>query len=137
MHLGTLQNTTDLQPLRISWLGRQDALNDTQNALYLVDIAVDGGGNLLGVQVLKPAALAKVRALPAHLEVQPLITEVALLQRAVRDAVVGGVVLLGQVLVDGTRLPEREASVGVFDRGDSPVWIDVYKRLLLNVVEAE
>lgn len=89
------------------------------------------------MQVCEPAGLAEVRALPAHLEVQELVAEVPLLQGAVRDAVGGGVVLLDYVLIDCARLPERDARVGVLDRGDSPVGVDVYEGLLLDVVEAE
>lgn len=113
------------------------ALNDTQHALDLVGIALDGGRELLRVEVLEPAALAEVRALSAHLEVQPLVAEVALLQRAVRDVVGGGVVLFGQVLVDGAGLPERQACVRVLDGWHPAVGVDVGEGLLLNVVEAE
>lgn len=125
------------EPLGISGLGGQHALNDAQDAPDLAVVALDGGRDLLRVQVSEPAGLAEVRALPAHLEVQELVAEVPLLQGAVRDAVGGGVVLLDYVLVDGARLPERDARVGVLDRGDTPIWVDVYEGLLLDVVEAE
>lgn len=125
------------KPLGISGLGGQHALDDAQNAPDLVDVALDGRRDLLRVEVHEPAGLAEVRALPAHLEVQELVAEVPLLQGAVRDAVGGGVVLFDHVLVDGARLPQRDARVGVLDRGDTPIGVDVYEGLLLDVVEAE
>lgn len=125
------------KPLGIARLSGQVTLDDAQNAPDLVGIALDGGRELLMVEVREPAHLAKVRALAAHLEMQPLVAEVALLQPGVRDAVGGGVVLLDQVLVDGARLPKRQARVWVLDGRNTAVWVDVSKGLLLNVVEAE
>lgn len=62
-----------LQPLSISRLGGEHALDDAQHPPDLIGVALDGGGDLLWVEVLEPAALAKVGALAAHLEVQPLV----------------------------------------------------------------
>lgn len=135
-HIGKGHLVTD-KPLGVSRLGSQDPLNDTKHALDLVGVALDGGRELLRMKVLEPAALAEVRALAAHLEVQPLVAEVAFLQRGVRDVVSGGVVLLGQVLVDGARFPERQARVRVLDGRHSAVWVDVDEGLLLDVVETE
>lgn len=135
-HVGKGHLVTD-QPLGVSRLGSQDPLNDTKHALDLVGVPLDGGREFLWVQVLEPAALAEVRALAAHLEVQPLVTVVALLQSSVRDVVGGGVVLLCQVLVDGPRFPERQARVRVLDRWHPAVGVDVGEGLLLDVVETE
>lgn len=48
-----------------------------------------------------------------------------------------GVILLGQVLVDGARLPERQARVWVFDGRHPAIWVDVDEGRLLDIVEAE
>lgn len=125
------------QPLGPVTLGAQNALDDAQDAPDLGGIAVDGGLDLLRVEVHEPGGLAEVGALAARLEVQPLVAEVALPQRAVRDAAGVGVVLLGQVLVDGARLPQRHARVRVLDRRHPAVGVDVGEWLLLDVVEAE
>lgn len=135
-HIGKGHLVAD-EPLGIRRLGGQHAFNDAQDAPDLAVVALDGGRDLLRVQVREPAGLAEVRALPAHLEVQELVAEVPLLQRAVRDAVGRGVVLLDYVLVDGARLPEGDARVRVLDCRDTPIWVDVYEGLLLDVVEAE
>jgi hypothetical protein len=47
------------------------------------------------------------------------------------------VVHLDQVLVDGARLPQCQTRVGVLDGRHTPVGVDIGKRLLLDVVEAE
>lgn len=81
-HVGESHLVAD-KPLGIGRLGGQDALEDTEDALDLVGIPLDSRRELLLVEVLEPAALAKVRALAARLEVQILVAVVALVQRAV------------------------------------------------------
>ena len=79
-------------------------LQYAKNALQLVIVALDGGRNLLGVEVCKPSCLSEVWALSADLKGQPLIAEVALLESIVAE-LVRCVVLRNEVLNDGTALP--------------------------------
>lgn len=88
------------------------------------------------MEVCEPAHLPEIRALAAHLEVQPLVAEVSLLQRLVREAVVG-VVLFNHILVDGSRLPQYQVRVGVFDSRDATVGIHVGEWLLLDLRETK
>lgn len=81
-HVGKSHLVAD-EPLGIGRLGCQNTLEDTQDALDLGGVPLDSRRELFLVEVLEPAALAKVRALAARLEVQVLVALVALLQRAV------------------------------------------------------
>lgn len=47
------------------------------------------------------------------------------------------IVLLNQVLDDGTGLPEREAGVWVLDGGDTAVGVELEEGLLLHLVELD
>ena len=67
---------------------------------------------------LEPRSLAVVRTLARDLECQPLVLVVLLWARAVGDLVIL-VVGVDEVLDDGSRFPEADASVGVFDGGDT------------------
>lgn len=103
----------------------------TKDSLDLVCVAIDNGGEFLGV-VLKseasvkfvlrrrlvgayvgePTVLPIVWALPAHLEVLPAALRPLLRRIGVVELVLL-VVVFDQILDDGARLPEGDASVGV------------------------
>jgi hypothetical protein len=61
---------------------------------------------------------------------------VALLQVRVRKFLLR-VVLLDEVLDDGSRFPQDEIGVWVFDGGVAAVGVDVCERLLLHIAEFE
>ena len=84
----------------------------------------------------KPPTLSVVGTLPAGLEIQPLVAQMALVQGVVGETVLG-VVHLGYVLVDGAGFPEGEPRVGVLDGGGAAVAVDVGEGLLFDVVEAD
>jgi hypothetical protein len=110
----------------------QGQVEDVENADDLVLIALDGTGELLGVEFLEPRCLAEVRALAADLEGDPLLDVVLFRKRVVAESaflVVG----IGEVLDDCGGFPERDAGVGVFDGGDAAVGVDLLERWLLQV----
>lgn len=86
--------------------------------------------------MLEPAALTVIGSLAAHLELEELVAEVAV-DDIVKCEALLRVVLLDEVLVDGSRLPKGETGVRVFDGRDAAVGVDVYERRFLHVIEAE
>ena len=85
----------------------------------------------------KPHGLTEVGALAGHLVVEPLFgIEVFGGTGSEADGVLL-IVCLDQVLHDGTRLPQVDASVGVLDGGDTAVGVDLLERLLLHLGELE
>lgn len=100
----------------------------------LLVIALLGARQVLWMKLAEPRRLAKVRALPGHLEVQELL-EVVLFRKAGDAELVILVVRVDEVLQDGARLPQGDARVGVFDGGCAAVGVDVgVGRLLDGVV---
>jgi hypothetical protein len=67
-HVGKGHPVAD-QPLGVGGFGGQHAVDDAQHALDLAAVTLDGRRDLLRVQVLELAGLAKVGALAAYLEV--------------------------------------------------------------------
>jgi hypothetical protein len=87
-------------------------------------VAANSTLNALGVEADEPHGLAKVEALAADLEEQPLLEEKlfgGVGQRQEVSCVVG----LDEVLDDGARLPPRDAGVGVGHGGHAAVGVDV------------
>jgi hypothetical protein len=83
-------------------------------ALNFAVVALDCGGNLFWVECVKPACLAKVGALAANLEGEPLVAEVFFLESVVAK-LVRRVVLLNDVLNNCASFPERKTSVWVLN----------------------
>lgn len=86
--------------------------------------------------MLKHAALAEIGALSAHLEMQVLRAQVALVASCVGEAVVA-VIFLNEVLANSARLPDGQGGVGVFDGGDAAVRVDVDERRFLDLVKTK
>lgn len=111
-------------------------LEDAADAANLVLIPLDGEGDLLGGVVHEPEGLAVVGALAGDLEVEPLLAVELAGGVGVAELVVL-VVLLNEVLDDGARLPEGDASVGVLNGGEAAVGVDGEVGLLLHLGEVE
>lgn len=119
----------------------EDVIEDGPDAINLLEVALLGRGDVLGVELVEPDALAVVGALAGHLEVQVLL-EVPFVGGGAGDAeLVVLVVRLDEVLGDGAGLPEDEvAVVGVRDGGEAPVGVDLEEvggLGVLDVVEGE
>ena len=82
------------------------------------DVAFNGAGDLLGVEVGEPGALSKVGSLARGLEVKPLGLKV-FVGRAGGVKFIFWVIVLDEVLDYGTRLPQSDVRVGVDDGGNS------------------
>lgn len=74
--------------------------------------------------------------LTGNLEPDPLLDQVLLCKRAVRDLMIF-VVLFDEVLYDGPRLPEREARVRVLDGRHATVGVELEVRFLLHLRELD
>jgi hypothetical protein len=66
------------------------------------------------MQDVEPGCLAKVGALTTYLESEPLVAEVPLLERIEAKDVLC-VILLDEVLNDGTAFPKSEAGVWILN----------------------
>lgn len=127
-------------------------VQDCEHTLDLVAISLDCRLDLLAVVVGEPDALAEVRALSGDLEVEPdeMISRAFLSERSDRilpllqEVLLGSgsvcelvllVVLVDQVLDNGTRLPECNASVRVFNGRCSSVDTELLVLGLLEVGE--
>lgn len=127
-------------------------VQDCEHTLDLVAISFDRRLDLLSVVVGEPDALAEVRALSRDLEVEPdesvsracssrdidgnlpLLQEVLLGSGSVGELVLL-VVLIDQVLDNGTRLPEGDASVRILNGRCSSVDTELLVLGLLEVGE--
>ena len=125
-------------------------VQDCEHTLDLVAVSLDCRFDLLRMVVGEPDALAEVRALSGDLEVEPdgdvsrvsldgyidcdlpLLQQVLLRGGSVCELVLL-VILLDQVLDNGTRLPEGDASVGVLDGRCSSVDTELLVLGLLEV----
>ena len=96
----------------------QRAVDDAGHALDLVQVALDGGGELFGVEAREPDRLAEVGALAGELEGEPLAGVVLLGEGGVGE-IVGRVILFDEVLDDSAGFPQFEAGVGVLDCRDA------------------
>jgi hypothetical protein len=71
------------------------------------------------------------------LEVQPLLGEVGLLGTGLEADFALGVVLLDEVLDDGTRFPQCEVGVWVYDCGHAAVGVELGEGFALDVGELD
>lgn len=118
-------------------LPRQVALQDRGDAVRLLHVALHGAGQSLVMELVEPGRLAVVRSLSAGLKEQPLLRVVPLGRPGREAEPVVRVVLVDQVQQDGARLPQRDARVGVLDRGDPPVRVDRDVVGLFDVAEGD
>lgn len=121
-HPGFLGAVLFLLPLQMT-------LEDGSDAVDLLDVAFNSGGDRLGMVPLEPDGLAKVGALAGGLEVEPLAGVVEVGSARGEAELVLLVVGLGQVLEDGAGLPQGEVGVGVVDGGQAAVGVDVFDKV--------
>lgn len=117
-------------------LALEDVVQNTPDTLNLLEVALLGAGNILGVELLEEDGLAVVRTLAGHLEVEVLL-KVPLLGAGGDVELVLLVVGLDEVLGDGARLPQDNVVVvGVLDGGQTAVGVDLDESLGLRVGDA-
>lgn len=100
------------EPLAIS----ENRVKNAADAADLITIPGDGAVNLLRVYLDEPRGLSIVRCLARDLEENPLPDVISLGGGGVRQVFLS-VVLLNQILRNGTRFPENDAGVGIFNDG--------------------
>lgn len=79
-----------------------------------------------------PCRYPVIGSLAAHLELEPLIELMLLLECIVREDLFN-VILLYNVLHDGTGFPQSNVCIWVFDSWDPAIWVDVGEGLLLDI----
>lgn len=100
----------------------QNGVQNHGDTLNLVGITVLCRLHLLGMELLEPGCLAKIGTLAGDLEVKVLFTVVLLGERSVCERI-GRIVTINQVLDDGARFPESDASVGIIDGWNAAIGI--------------
>lgn len=103
---------------------RQDLFQDARDALNFLDVAVEGAGQILVVELLEPGGLAVVGALTRRLEVEELPGLVRLGTAGREADFVACVVLFDEVLDDGPGLPQGNVGVWVVDGRQASVGVD-------------
>lgn len=118
-------------------LGRGEmGVDGAEQALDLARVPVDGRLHLFWVVQREPGALAKVRPLAGHLQVEPAELLVLFLAAWVAQFAVI-VEAFGNVLEDCTRLEDGDFVVGVVESWDAPVGVDTHEAWLLDLVEVK
>lgn len=114
-------------------LALEDVVQNTPHTLNLLEVALLGARNVLGVELVEKDALAVVRTLAGHLELEVLL-KVPLLGVGGNVELVLLVVGLDEVLSDGAGLPQDDVVVvGVLDGGQTAVGVNLDESLGLGV----
>lgn len=100
----------------------------------LLLVAFHGTGKFLVMVPGKPDILSVVGTLTRHLEVQPLL-QVELLGRCGDTELVFLIIRIDDVLDDGARFPQCDASIWVLDGWQSAIWVEGGVRFLLDGAE--
>lgn len=129
-------------------LSFQVAVQNTDNAKNFLAVALNGRWQLLRMPHCKPSRLTEIRALAAHLEVQPLAHLILQGTGSVCETLLLVVCVLcllalacssnfnhayHEILDDGRGLPERDVCVGVFDCWDTAVRVNFRELWLLEL----
>ena len=112
---------------------RQRTVQDTRHPMDLIAVPLNGQGLRLGVVLtFKPPQLAVVGSLARHLEMQPLLGEVAPREGLIAEAVLLRIVSVNEVLDNGATLPQRQIGVKVGQGRESAIGVDGRVGFLLD-----